>query len=153
MTGQVPSSWRSGSEPWAVHDVSRYVLLCGIGLLAQAGCWVGISGTGSFDAQAGWLAAAIAAAVLVLLAGAQFLLAGTRNVQSAQRTLTPLLRTRAAVAPIGTASAAEPARGTRVASPAMTRHHAPDCQLVRGKAVLTLNAAGMLTRRPCGVCA
>lgn len=142
-------------EPWAPQDVSHAVLLGGAGVLAEAGCWVGISGTGVLSAQLGWLVGSIAAAVLVLLAGTQFLLAGTRTVQTAQRAvMSAVLETCVPSAAPHTLTVDDPAqaRGIRVAGAVMTRHHAPRCPLVLGKPVEVLDEAGVARRRPCGVC-
>ncbi|MFN2537895.1 MAG: hypothetical protein ABR549_07035 [Mycobacteriales bacterium] len=142
-------------QPWTPQEVSRLAFRTGAAALAVGGCWVGVSGTGVLNTQLAWLCGAIAAAVLVLLAAAEFLLAGTRRVQSNQRELIALIRTtRLADDASARAFPTRPVSGSpRVAAAAMTRHHTPTCPLVQGKPVDVLDDRGLAARRPCGMCA
>jgi hypothetical protein len=135
--------------PWRVEDLLRwYAVLC-LSLLGLAVAWWGISGTVSLSRSITWLDVAVLCLVASGLANTRWLLQGRRAL-AARRTaelpdaeeLRRLLRR-------------PQTAGLRVAVPASSLHHRPDCQAVVGKAVEAAPGEDheRSGRRACGLCA
>ena len=147
---QIHSTAPGQPYPWVVPDLFRWF---GLLLLSAAGlavAWWGISGTAKLSTQITWLNVGVASVVVGGLGNMTWLLQGRRALALRRRELVG----RIPVDVLPTPPPAYPKPHQRVAVPGTSRHHAPDCPAVIGKATKAMSAAAheRAGRRPCGIC-
>ena len=141
-----------GRHHWPLRSGGQSRLLVlghAVAALAVLVASLGARNTGDLGRQSDWTALAVAALALGVLTSALWLLGGRRAVG---RRRVDLAKAAAAIFEVPPTAAAQ--GDHRVATVVMSRYHRPNCQMVRGKELVTVpveehQRAG---RTACAVC-
>lgn len=153
-------------RPWRRSDVTRALVLVGIGLAVGVWGWFGVSGEVRLREQQGWIVLASFGAAIAALGGVYLVTVAMRSVRLGQRQLmfdladvmgwsvTVTRRGRIQLHAAGETAVEDSPGTTLVVGPGMTIVHRSDCPIARNKAVEEISAADAAARGlgPCGVC-
>lgn len=154
MTSALPAEPRSAMVgpgcPWSATDRRRAMAGLLLGLIGLGLCWYGAGGESLLSDQMQWVAGAVLALAVLGLSALSWIVAGLRRVRLLRREVLTTLR-----APVSSAARAHATAGNVLVGPAMTRFHAADCALARGKATREVPRARAVEDQlaPCPVCA
>ena len=138
--------------PWRVEDLLRWYVALGASLAGLAVAWWGISGTLRLSRSITWIDVAVLSLVVSGLGNTRWLLQGRRALAARRRAELPDAAVLAALlAPVPEVEVDD----VRVCVDGATRHHAPGCPAVQGKAVrqATADEHERAGRTACGLCA
>jgi hypothetical protein len=142
-----------GAEPWARRDALLPALLTVLGLIGLVVGWLGISDTVSLPRQSRWLGLGIGSVVLAGLGVVLWLVAGLTNLGRLRRAVV------ADLARAAQDAQSEPEEGIEHTAhwgivTGQRHHHRADCELLEGKNVRWLDAAGVAasSTAACGIC-
>lgn len=146
----VPPSAGLSPSPWTTNSSSALVVLLTVSLGGIATAWYGCSGAGTWTTQMRWLTLGVASTALAGAGCAAWLLQGFTATRAVRSFVVWSLRT----SPVQAEPATAPEQGGAVVLdvPSPAYSHAPDCQLVAGKAVRARRENTYAQLQACPVC-